>query len=141
MQLFSTPWSVTAVLATPTLVLFVAQLLAIHVSTTQLVVAVAIATAGAAIAVVACISVAFGTAAITLIAFTWLLTHFCATLTKNIVGAIVITLPLFVSCIFRNMRFVDLSGFAEKVAELTTRVLGTGFSWFSRKRVPRKRVQ
>jgi len=142
------PWSILAVLATASLAAFALYLVrghlgavvfSIHLGSVRTNVSqlalVAWAVAGIALVAVATrVSAAFVLTALTLLGVGVVLHHLSVPMIPSAIAAMIVALPLIVTCSFRNMRFNDLPGFTDKLIKAGAVGISSLYSWFKRAR-------
>lgn len=128
------PWGVPGVLATAVLFAFVLYLLRVHVSVSKcaLIALGVIGIAGAA--VVTRVKTASCLTGLNAIFVGVALACLSVGTGRSVIAALVTTLPLIVTCIFRTMRFEDLPGFTTKLGKIAGAVWKLSMSWFKKER-------
>jgi len=60
--------------------------------------------------------------------------HLSVPMIPSAIAAMIVALPLIVTCSFRNMRFNDLPGFTDKLIKAGAVGISSLYSWFKRAR-------
>jgi hypothetical protein len=133
-QLLNAPWCVTAVFSTMALVAFALYLFRIHLTVGQMVLVAASVIGIAAVTVVTPLKIACYLTYLNVVGLFVMFRYFSATNVKSVTATLVVSLPLIVTCIFRNMCFEDLPGIMNKVGKIIGAAWELLFSWFKKER-------